>query len=533
MSSSESTYSDAHLSILGFKPGHDGSVAHIVEGDCRFVIEAEKADGLRYSPLSFETVLHAMELCEVEPNVLAISGWSIGHPRGSAIGAGYCGLERIDHRCMTLFGRRINTFSSSHERSHLLSAYGMSPFPHAYPCLALIWEGHIGAIYYIDQQVCIRKLANILDDPGVRYGFLFALADPTFPFPTHAGAIRLGDAGKLMALAAYSSGAKNDPEVNRVVNYLLDPEVCAAQLTKEQFSGTCLYNCGVTDQRLKGAARALSNALYERFEAAARKAVSQHGRLPLLIAGGCGLNCEWNSRFIASGLFEDVFVPPCANDSGSAIGTAIDAMHHFTGRTKITWHPYLGQSPRNQGYYRCDGFMRRPLDIGEVAAYLAEGKVVAWVNGRYEIGPRALGARSLLASPLRREMLDRLNEIKQRESFRPIAPVCLEEDMNLHFYPADPSPYMLEFRQVISRVIPAVTHVDGSARPQSVNKDQNPTLFSLLRAFKAITGVGVLCNTSANFKGHGFINSIGDLARFATERGVDAFVFEGEFFPSS
>jgi hydroxymethyl cephem carbamoyltransferase len=262
-----------------------------------------------------------------------------------------------------------------------------------------------------------------------------------------------------------------------------------------------------------------------------RRGVRPHvsERLPLLLSGGCALNCDWNSRWESLGIFSDIFIPPCANDTGSAIGTAIDAQWHFTGQAKLSWSVYSGEFPVRDVQH-VQGFVEVGYDVHSVARELARGKVIGWVRGRYEIGPRALGARSMLASPIAAEMLKRLNEIKRREGFRPIAPVCTEEALADFFHPSAPSPFMLKFRQVSSERIPAVTHIDKSARPQSVSSSQNPSLHALLDAFGSITGVPVLCNTSLNFNGKGFINRLSDLGRLAVEQGLDAFVFEDRFF---
>ena len=126
--------------------------------------------------------------------------------------------------------------------------------------------------------------------------------------------------------------------------------------------------------------------------------------------------------------------------------------------------------------------------------------------------------------PFTREIHNRLNRIKQRESFRPIAPICLESEIGSYFDCCEPSPHMLYFQRVRSDVLPAITHVDGTARLQSVNSEQNPKVYALLTAFKTETGHGVLCNTSLNFKGAGFINRLSDLVRYAQKHGLDAFV---------
>ncbi|TIL83518.1 MAG: proline dehydrogenase, partial [Mesorhizobium sp.] len=124
----------------------------------------------------------------------------------------------------------------------------------------------------------------------------------------------------------------------------------------------------------------------------------------------------------------------------------------------------------------------------------------------------------------------RLNRIKNREGFRPIAPVCLEEDVALHFDLARPSPYMLFFQRVLDSRLEAVTHVDGTARAQTVSREQNTRLFQLLTSFKAQSGVGVLCNTSLNFNGTGFINRASDLLAYARATGLDGFVINDAFY---
>jgi predicted NodU family carbamoyl transferase len=252
-------------------------------------------------------------------------------------------------------------------------------------------------------------------------------------------------------------------------------------------------------------------------------------RRPLLIAGGCGLNCEWNTRWRNSGLFTKVFVPPCPNDAGSAIGTAVDAQLMLTGNAKIRWSVYAGQHFEND-VESDDQFVSQDIDYSLLAAGLLAGRVLAFVEGRCEIGPRALGHRSIIASPFDSELRDRLNRIKERESFRPVAPICLEEDVQTHFEWRGESPYMLYFQKVSDSKLRAITHVDGTSRVQTVAGVENLGIRSLLKAFKALTGVGVLCNTSLNFPGTGFINRTSDLIRFCRERDVEDFVVNNKMF---
>ncbi len=165
-----------------------------------------------------------------------------------------------------------------------------------------------------------------------------------------------------------------------------------------------------------------------------------------------------------------------------------------------------------------------------ISKMLASNLIIGWVNGKYEIGPRALGNRSILASPFQDITRVRLNEIKQREQFRPIAPICLEEDAARWFGGNHPSPFMLYTKLVSTDALAAVTHVNGTARIQTVSSETNGHLHELLVAFKARTGYCVLCNTSLNFKGSGFINNIADLSAYTIERNLDRFVIEGRCY---
>jgi predicted NodU family carbamoyl transferase len=165
-----------------------------------------------------------------------------------------------------------------------------------------------------------------------------------------------------------------------------------------------------------------------------------------------------------------------------------------------------------------------------IADMLANNLIIGWVNGKYEIGPRALGNRSILAAPFQEGTRVRLNEIKQREQFRPIAPVCLEEEAARWFGCDHPSPFMLYTYCVRTDALAAVTHVNGTARIQTVSSVTNRNLYELLIAFKARTGYGVLCNTSLNFNGRGFINKIADLSAYAVKHSLDGFVVDGRSY---
>ncbi|MFH8802193.1 carbamoyltransferase C-terminal domain-containing protein [Streptomyces sp. NPDC017936] len=503
--------------VFALKPGHDGTIAVLRDRRLLYSLESEKDSFGRYTTVNVNTVLEIAEHVDALPDVVALGGWrEQGTMRHRSIGAGYDGLDTFLERPARFFGKEVRFFSSSHERSHVMMALGMAPRGEHPLQTVLVWEGDTGAFYLVDDAFRIVRTIPVLSEPGGRFSFLFGLADPTFP---DEGALpRLNDAGKLMALAAFGDADDADADVVAAVDRLLSADT-VYPAPKKDFRDSVLYNAGVESQVTKTAAALLSRRIFDLFAATAREHLPQG--TPLRISGGCGLNCDWNAAWAEFDHFSSVFVPPCTNDSGSAIGTAVDALHRLTGDPHIDWDVYSGLEFVHDTEPDPARWQSAPVDDTALAGALAQGRVVAWVQGRWEIGPRALGNRSLLAEPFREETRDLLNTIKQREGYRPIAPVCRLEDTARVFDKDFEDPYMLYFRRVLpSAGIAAVTHVDGSARVQTVSPSTNARLHTLLSAFAAERGVGVLCNTSLNFNGHGFINRMSDLVRYCESRGV-------------
>lgn len=513
--------------VLAFKPGHDGSAAILKDGRLLVSLESEKDSFVRHSVLTPTTLLAATEYADEVPDVVAIGGWMKAHSLGNPlIGAGYVGAHALQHRPMNFLGRSTTLFSSSHDRSHIMMGIGMAPRDEAPVRAVLVWEGTTGSFYLVDDRHVVVREIRVLQAPGLRFAFLFALADPTFP--DQKVLPRLEDSGKLMALAAYGDPEDADEGVKETIDRLLTTESLLVSPPKAQFRSSPLYNAGVESDMTKIAAALLTRRIFEMFAAAAQEHLPRD--IPLHISGGCGLNCDWNLWWRELGHFSSVFVPPCTNDAGSAIGTAIDALATLTGEPYIEWDVYSGLEFESDCDLNPDRWERRSLDKRAVADVIAGGQVVAWVQGRWEIGPRALGNRSLLAEPFDPRTRDRLNEIKQRESYRPVAPVCRVEDLGELFHEDFEDPYMLYFRRVRSDRLGAVTHVDGSARCQTVSGANNEMLHGLLTAFADRCGAGILCNTSLNFKGFGFINRLSDLAKYCDSRGVDHMVVGDSWF---
>lgn len=253
----------------------------------------------------------------------------------------------------------------------------------------------------------------------------------------------------------------------------------------------------------------------------------------LAMAGGTALNCVANSRIWRESPFEEVYVQPAAGDSGTALGAALQLSADHGELVAPLHHVALGRSWTDEelaGWLRTARLpFTTPDDLaGEVADVLAADGVVAWFDGRAEFGPRALGHRSLLAHPGRSENLERLNDVKGREQFRPIAPMVLAERAAEVFGGGPlPSPYMLFVHDVAPAWrdrIPAVTHVDGTARVQTVHEDRTPHVAALLRAFEARTGLPVVVNTSLNTAGRPMVDDPRDALELFGSAPVDVLV---------
>ena len=291
------------------------------------------------------------------------------------------------------------------------------------------------------------------------------------------------------------------------------------------------------------------------------------GARNLCLAGGVALNCVANGRVLRDGRFERIWIQPAAGDAGGALGAALAAYHGFAGRPREPVDAqdgmrgsFLGPSYAQREVERrlgAAGARFTVLDdaslVARTAAALEEGRAVGWFQGRMEFGPRALGARSILADPRSPEMQKRLNlKVKFRESFRPFAPSVLREEVADWFELDEDSPYMLLVAEVaegrrrapapgdqvlfgIDRLntarseIPAVTHVDHSARIQTVHRETNPRYHALLMAWKARTGCAVLVNTSFNVRGEPIVCSPEDAFRCFMGTDIDVLVAENCF----
>jgi carbamoyltransferase len=301
----------------------------------------------------------------------------------------------------------------------------------------------------------------------------------------------------------------------------------------------------------KDLARSAQQLLEEALIGLTRRLAKRTGERRMALAGGVALNgVATYKAFCASG-FEEVFVQPAAGDAGGALGAALHAWHELAAPHVIEPRHRGGHAPFDPllgpsfGAAEIGDFLRRKnvphevLDpdvlVSRTAAALAEGRLVGWMQGRMELGPRALGARSILADPRKASVRDTLNlRVKKREDFRPFAPIVTEERARDYFsFPEGPTPsplwYMLFVVPVVEAQranIPAVVHADGTARPQLVARERSPRLHALLRAFEHATGVPVLLNTSFNVAGEPIVCSPEDAYRTFCYAGLDMLVME-------
>jgi carbamoyltransferase len=287
------------------------------------------------------------------------------------------------------------------------------------------------------------------------------------------------------------------------------------------------------DDRHKNIAYAVQDCCERAMMSVVRMAIEKTRCRNLCLAGGVALNSKANGKILASGLIDQIFVQPAASDDGVALGAAFAPYLDKGGRlpNKAMRHAYLGPAFDDETIetalrtYKLS-YTRVDDSAGAAAELLTRGKILGWFQGRMEFGPRALGSRSILADPRDEEMNAKVNSaVKFREWWRPFAPSLKKEAAGEFLESATDSPFMILTAQVRPEkryVIPAVTHVDGSARPQTVEKEINPLYWRLIDEFGKRTGVPVVMNTSFNLRGEAIVHTPTDAVRTFFSSGMDA-----------
>jgi carbamoyltransferase len=469
-----------------------------------------------------------------------------------------------------------------HHLSHAASAFYPSPFKKA----AILTIDGVGE--WATASICLGEGKDITILKELRFphslGLLYSAFTYFLGFRVNSGEY------KLMGLAPYGNPASPDVDryVHAIMNELIElKEDGSVWLNQEYFD----YATGLKmvdeakwealfgfkkrnpEDSLEAEHCNLGLAIQRITEEAVirmgREAKRLTGADYLCMSGGVALNCVANGKIQKEGIFKEIFIQPAAGDAGGALGAAQAAYHIYFGKERIL----TGAADAMHGSYlgptfsdldveltakKYDAVYTRIEDFKElskeVAKLLADGNVVGWIQGRMEFGPRALGARSILGDPRNSEMQKKLNlKIKYRESFRPFAPSVLAEDCAEYFDYDGISPYMLLVHPVAESRrkplpegydsmdlrnklyfersdLPSITHIDYSARIQTVHKETNPRYWELIHAFKELTGYGVVVNTSFNVRGEPIVSTPNDAYRCFMRTEMDYLVVGNYLF---
>jgi carbamoyltransferase len=519
---------------------HDPAAALVVDGQIVAAAEEERFSRRKHGkpavPFStWELPVASMQWCLAEagirPDELTAIGYSydpaLAQETADVVADGWEGLR-------TLYVQRAPRFLAAalpglapdrvrfvpHHLAHAASAVYAAPFPES---AVLVLDGrgerHSHFAGHANGRGIERLAAQRLPHSlGLMYEEL----------TEHLGFHRSSDEYKVMALASYA-----EPEFladfRRIVTLRPDGGFHVAPIEWSSYAPRVCPGGELLD-----AHAALAASVQTRLEEVILglgEWIHRQTRAPAItMAGGVALNCVANGRLAAEGPFEDVWVQPAAGDAGTALGAALQVSRELGCRPQPMASAALGRGWTDEeiaGALRlADVAFERPDDIADaVSSVLAAGGVVGWFQGRSEYGPRALGHRSLLASPADPNMLHRLNDVKGREQFRPVAPMVLEERAAELFDGVVPSPFMLFVHRVRDEWrnrIPAVVHVDGTARVQTVARADEPLLARLLERFAARTGLPVLVNTSFNTAGRPMVDEPRDALECFGASSIDA-----------
>ena len=515
------------MAVLGVNAVfHDPAAALVVDGAIVAAAEEERftrrKHGKEAVPFStWELPAHSARWCLAQGGLdpADVDAVSYSYRPSLALDDGAPGTDQSWEHLRTMYASRAASFLASvlpglrpecvhhvpHHVAHAASAYLAAPFADR---AVMVLDGRGEASSYlagrsVDGQFEPLAVQSLPHSLGLLYEDVTA----------HLGFRRSSDEYKVMALAAFGDPARYRAVVREHVyptedgGFRTEP-LALGELAPARSAGAPL------DERHADLAAAVQERLEEMVLALGRWVHAATGSRRLTMAGGVALNCVANSRLAADGPFEEIWVQPAAGDAGTALGGALFMANQLGDRCAPMVGADLGRGWTDADIEGClidaDLPYERPVDLaGTVADALAADGVVGWFQGRSEFGPRALGHRSLLVDPRREANLQRMNAVKGREEFRPVAPMVLLERASEIFAGPLPSPYMLfvhDVRPDWRARIPAAVHVDGTARAQTVDRREEPLVAALLDAFDRRTGVPVLINTSFNTAGRPIVD---------------------------
>ena len=517
--------------IVGIKYTHDSAVALIQGNKLLFSIESEKINNNpRYHSFIYEETPYKIvaDLGQGLDDV-AIDGW--WEESSSCIPTPHAGYSDLDSKGGIYSGRTDGLISSyPHVLGHIIGSYAASPYSlNKIPAAVCVWDGtELPTVYIVNpnhdhEWGKVRLHRRLFSLSGLMYGIIGLYYGPYKNFNENKDQNfpPLNISGKLMSYAGL--GKFNDSVyANCFVALALAEEFIVSNNEYMSKDGrgkaehlfmqyiTANIDPFVPD---KDVIRTIHEFLKEQLAQRLRQSLPEG--IPLVMTGGCALSIKNNSYLLEAGYFANVWVPPFCNDSGSAIGVACahNAMEY--DEWHLDWNVYSG--PEIIENSRAAHSFMTPESLGKLLHTSNEPIVV--LHGNAELGPRALGHRSILAAPTL-DMKDRINTAKKRESFRPVAPVCLEQDAKEFFELVNYDEYMLfdhYFTDEGWEKLPAIRHADRTARVQ-IASDQ--FMLRVLKSYKEVSGIGVLCNTSANKSGKGFFPDTLSAIDWAKENGI-------------
>jgi carbamoyltransferase len=530
------------LRVLGVNAVfHDPAAALVVDGTTVAAAEEERFSRRKHGklPTPFSTwelpqkaAAWCLERAGLSPADLDAVAYSYDPDLASPVGEDVTADDWEGLR--TLYARRAPLFLRAalpgldpetvrfvpHHVAHAASAYLAAPYPSS-SVLVLDGRGehasHLAG-RAIDGKLEVLAAQQLPHSLGLMYEEL----------TEHLGFKRSSDEYKVMAMASYGEPSFL-PELREKVYATHDGGFAVEEIKWSTYARR-LDKGDEWGPEHADLASSVQRRLEEVLLDLIRWLHEKTGDRILTMAGGVALNCVANSRLAEQGPFDRIWVQPASGDSGTALGAAMYVAQELGDDVEPMPTPALGREWSDE---ELEGWLKtasvaheRPPDIAEaVAEILAADGVVGWFQGRSEYGPRALGHRSLLANPGRPENLERMNDIKGREQFRPIAPMVLAERAPEIFDGPLPSPYMLftqRVREDWKGHIPAIVHVDGTARIQTVDRSEEPLVARMLEAFERRTGLPVVVNTSLNTSGRPMVDDPRDALECFGSAPIDA-----------
>lgn len=564
------------MRILGLVGAtHDSGLAVLQDGRPELVLEEERFNRekrtKRFPKRALQAALEMQAANGCEPFDLITIPWDVSRLRRSflwaVLGRFPLSLSLVLERSHTPqdndvvllnfhLARKLKRFPEmrspapmvnvSHHEAHAATFF-VSPFDEA---AVLVMDGFgddASTSAYVGRGNRLERLwyTGIFNSIGIVYTFV----------TKYLGFAGFSDEGKVMALAAYGDDryvkAFRDvisptPDGRYKVNTAYFDYAAFGELKpfRRRFFdvfGPPRQSGEPLNDRHKAVARGLQVLTEDIVLHVARDLRQASGAKNLCLSGGVALNCVANARVLEEAGFDRVWVPPCASDTGAPLGSTLWHYHQTLGhpRRLELKHPFYGrpytdadiQAALAEANLSAER-LETPALLDRVARDLAAGKIVGWFQGRSEMGPRALGNRSILADPRRAEMKDAINSrIKHREPFRPFAPAVLMERAAEFFHLSQPDPFMTlapRVRQEKAHLIPAAVHVDGTGRIQTVEREANPRYYGVIEAFGNLTGVPVLLNTSFN-RQEPIVETPGEAISCFLRTGMDVLVL-GDYY---